>query len=272
MTTPTIHPVMATLLAAFVLSQACSQDSPARSPVNPSSQTLTPPRPPVLPTPLPSPAPGPTLRTISGRLLDLSGVPVAGAGIFGWIYGDERLHEEGTTAADGRFLIKSNADRFWFRRSGYETTTWSVPGGAPPDASFENDVRIQPALIATHGVPFSSDITGNDVTYSTDVGDAFAEGDYACSPCKFIRVPQGAVNKTVSYHLTWSGNLPLSLWVGVQGTWSPPLLFHRKPGQTEIITSVTEPFAVAVMVGVDPRLDPGHRSGSSTFTLTTNGR
>jgi hypothetical protein len=249
------------ILAVLLAASGCSQDSAPRPPAGPTPQND-------------EPGPGrlPAVRTIAGRLVDLSGSPVAGAQIFGWTYGDSRLYEEATTATDGRFLIRSNADRFWFRRSGYETTSWSVPRDAPLDASFENDVRIQPALTAIHGVALSSEITGGDVTYSTDVGDAFAEGDYACSPCKFIRVPQDAENKTVSYHLTWSGNLPLSLWVGVQGTWSPPLLFHRKPGETEIITSVTEPFAVAVMVGVDPRRDPGHVSGSSTFTLTTNGR
>jgi hypothetical protein len=258
--------VLTVLLAGSVfIVTGCSDDAPD-TPLAPSPLAVPPPPPP----PPPPTTPAPSSRTITGRVHEAGGGPVAGVTVEAWGPGGP---VKSSTSEDGKFRIEK-FDGQWlaFKREGYSSTSWHVPAGAEPDESFEIDVPLQPALAALNSVPLVSTITSDDVTYSTTVGDAFADGEYACGPCKLIAIPAGLGSSSGTFRLTWSGDLSLSLWVGPGGGWNPPILITARPAESEIAVTVNEPQITSVLVGVNIQGGRPRPAGRSAFTLTVESR
>ena len=249
---------VAFLLAVWVGNLACSPRPPfSPSPPDGGSNTGTP------------------SQTITGQVREANGPPLGGVTIRSWALtdnGQSVILAAGSSAADGTFSLRRRRpdEALTFELPGYVTTTWRTPAGAGLDASFQIDMKIQRLLVVSADSPLSSVLTSDDVTYTGALGDAFADGEYACGPCKLIQLA-GAGTGATTLRLTWSGDQPLSLWVG--DTWNAPLVYARRPGESEITVTVNPTTRVnTVMVGIDLSSALARLAGDATFTLTLEAR
>jgi hypothetical protein len=203
-------------------------------------------------------------RTIAGEVREADGPPLADVRIGTSVGGT--YHPLAKTASDGSFRLEQFAgESLMFDRPGYASARWTVPAGAGAKDTFGIAIRIQPWLFVSAAAPLSAKLSDDDATFTS--GDSLFEmGDYACHPCKMAIVADGS-RDPVTLRLTWTGDLPLSLWVG--DGYSPPSLFTSRAGASEITAVINDHTYVSqLLVGVDKRRGNAPANATGQFTLT----
>jgi hypothetical protein len=202
-------------------------------------------------------------RTITGEVREVDGPPLADVRI-GMSMGGSYF-PLAKTASDGSFRLEQFAgDSLMFDRPGYASVLWTVPSGAGPKDRLGIAIRIQPWLFVSAAAPLSARLTDDDARFTS--GDSLFEmGDYTCHPCKMAIVSDSS-RDPVTLRLTWTGDLPLSLWVG--DGYSVPSLFTSRSGANEITAVLKDNTYVSqVLVGVDLRRAAPPASATASFTL-----
>jgi hypothetical protein len=223
--------------------------------------------------PTPAPAPASNLRrqlTITGVVRAVNGSPLADAAIDAWTNSRGITGHVSSTAADGSFRAEQFADDgLSARMNGYDSAWWAVPQSARPDDTLTITIKMQQTLRVAPGSTISSVITADDLTYRSEDEYPFWNGDYLCSPCKCISVPNTQTGATVQ--LSWSGGAPLTLWVG--DAYQIPVQVSGQPGHGELAISVPANTPLnTIMVGLDRKRDPSPvLNGTITFTLAVEG-
>jgi hypothetical protein len=170
----------------------------------------------------PSPAAPSTLsrtamptHTFSGTVRAVDGGPLEGVRVYVTIPDTPAVF---TDAAGAYTLADVPGGYVVFQKEGF--LVWSsVPAGAgssvPAGAAHEVTVnaKLQPTLALKPGVPLSTVVSPDDLTYSDDLENSFWGGDYMCDPCKEIFITP-AVRGSAKLRLQWTGSTPLELWVG----------------------------------------------------------
>jgi len=239
------------LLIAFAALAACDEIS------NPAGPDASPP-----PTGASGNASG-LSRTIVGEVLEADGPPLADVRIGTSAGGTYRPLAK--TASDGSFRLEQfTGESLMFDRPGYASALWTVPAGAGARDTIGIAIRIQPWLFVSAAAPLSARLSDDDATFAS--GDSLFEmGDYACHPCKMAMVSDGS-RDPVTLRLTWTGDLPLSLWVG--DGYSPPSLFTPRAGANEITAVINDHTYVSqLLVGVDKRTAKVASKATGGFTL-----
>jgi len=254
-----MYPLLSSRLAAVALLlpvlggvAACAAD------LNPTAPD---PVPPIAGTPA---NPNGASRTISGEVRQVDGPPLGDVRI-GTMAGLTYL-PLGKTASDGSFRIERFAgDALIFDRPGYASTLWTVPTGAGLKDTLGIAIRIQQWLFVSAAAALSARLSDDDARFTS--GDSLFEmGDYACHPCKMAIISDSS-RDPVTLHLTWTGDLPLSLWVG--DGYSRPSLFTSRSGEKEITAVMNDNTCVSqVMVGVDQRYGGVPASAVAEFRLS----
>jgi len=79
------------------------------------------------------------------------------------------------------------------------------------------NVKLQPRLVLAADTPVSSVVSSDDLTYSSDLVNSFdvnnPEDYYYCSACKEISI-SSLVSRDGRLRLSWTGSVPLEMWVG----------------------------------------------------------
>lgn len=229
--------------------------------------------PPTAPTPLPapSPSPQPLRRTIAGLVREVNGGPLAGVTIYATANGHRTYPQVASTAADGSFRLEQfAAGGLGFSKDGYDDAWWTVSQDAGLGDTLAISVKMPQTLRVVTNSMISSVVTADDLTYRSEDAYPFWSGEYLCSPCKFITVPNNPAGATL--RLAWSGGAALTLWAG-DAYDGPAAQASGQPGEAQLVLSVPAGRSVnTVMVGVDRKRDPSQvLNGTVTFTLAVEG-
>jgi hypothetical protein len=249
------------LMAATVLLMATACDTQYnpdqnRSPVQPS-QTPT-------PKPTPAPVPAGIERTFSGTVREVNGGPIAGVKVFGT---GTQIRTD--TAGDGTFSLTTTAQTLVFQKPDYRSTSWRADGDEV--AMLTREIRMQPTFILSSTSPIASEITADDLEYTSDLENSFwMDGTdglrYDCRPCKEIGLA-GSLGAGAVLRLKWSGPQPLDLWAGDLYSGARD---HQEGGAdlTELVMPLTS-RSNTMLVGLGKRNGEWQTlNGAVTFTLT----
>ncbi len=193
----------------------------------------------------------------------LAGVTVRAWGLAG---GLSNNYGVASTKGDGRYAISIRpGDTLSFAADGFVTKTWRVPAAGPANGTLDLEMKLQRALTVSVVAPLSSVLTNDDVTYRGDPDDGAGEGDYVCGPCKAIRLNRPDSTPMI-VRLTWSGDLPLNLWVG--DGWGVSQFHTARAGESELTALLGSRFLSQVLIGMDARARAVTLGDPVTFTLS----
>ena len=249
-------------LTVLTISCAESRSTIAPTPVG-SSSALPAPPPAAVPTPV-------TLkRTIRGSVREVNGGPLAGVRVTS-IRNGTRTDREAMSDVNGRFEFADYADNtLVFAKSGYGVGAWEMPTNAGPEEVLTIAIKLQKEIRISPGMSIAGTITSDDLTYSSEIGNTFWEGQFVCRHCKevFVSPPteQGG-----SIRLSWTGGGPLTLWAG-DYYGGPILRVTGSPGTSALSVVIpTGGQANAIFLGIDPSKTPGDFVGPIDFELALN--
>ena len=174
------------------------------------------------------------LREVTGRVVEVEGGPVSGVALSNWT---GPSGPEATSNASGFFAVNDVGKYLSLNKAGYVWRAVDVPEGQAVDLGT---VYLQRAITLAAGSRVSSRISSADIPY-----ELYDQGAF-CSPCKWIDLKPGQQN--LSIQLTWSGDVPLTIWAGTDYYGSLEVA-AAKNGESPLTVSVPAATTV-VLVGV----------------------
>ncbi len=160
------------------------------------------------------------LRRVTGRVVEVDGGPVSGAGV------SSGSGSETVSDANGFFVLHNVATWFTIAKSGYVARDMDMPAGQDLNLGT---VHIQRAIVVSAGSIITSRLSSADLYH--DLSVMWDDGLF-CSPCKFIDLEAG--QQDLEVRVQWSGEIPLTLWASTsrpyEGLKAPP----ARPGESSV--------------------------------------
>jgi len=154
---------------------------------------------------------------------------------------------------EGRFEFTDYADStLVFAKSGYGGGFWEVPSDARAEDVLTIGIKLQKDIRVSPGMTIAGRITSDDLTYSSDIGNTFWEGQFVCRYCKevFVSAP---IEEATTIRLSWTGGSPLTLWAG--DYYGGPLVRSTGSGSASALSVVMPKGTRAdtIFLGIDPK-------------------